>query len=132
MSSKLFGARSTLLRYSGVTLAFATTPDFEAFTKLSIGDWIGVRGEVMTTAADVYSLGVLLYQLLTDDVPYRPAAAPTGLTTATVNIQLLGEVTGLSITPHKVSQRRSALAYSGSKHLLHAFCQLPVAGPGNP
>lgn len=27
----------------------ATTPDFDAFTKLSIGDWIGVTGEVMKT-----------------------------------------------------------------------------------
>jgi lysyl-tRNA synthetase class 2 len=27
----------------------ATTPDFEAFTKLSIGDWIGVTGEVVKT-----------------------------------------------------------------------------------
>ena len=27
----------------------ASTPDFEAFTKLSLGDWIGVTGEVMTT-----------------------------------------------------------------------------------
>jgi lysyl-tRNA synthetase class 2 len=27
----------------------ATTPEFEAFTKLSIGDWIGVTGEVMVT-----------------------------------------------------------------------------------
>ena len=26
-----------------------STPDFEAFTKLSLGDWIGVTGEVMTT-----------------------------------------------------------------------------------
>lgn len=34
-----------------------------------------VRGEAMTTAADVYSLGVLLYQLLTDEVPYRPTTS---------------------------------------------------------
>ncbi len=27
----------------------ASTPDFEEFTKLSIGDWIGVTGEVMAT-----------------------------------------------------------------------------------
>ncbi|HEX7096539.1 MAG TPA: lysine--tRNA ligase [Acidimicrobiales bacterium] len=29
--------------------AAAATPDFDAFTKLSIGDWIGVTGEVMKT-----------------------------------------------------------------------------------
>src|SRR5207237_1162371 len=30
-----------------------------------------VRGESMTTASDVYSLGVVLYQLLTGQSPYR-------------------------------------------------------------
>jgi serine/threonine protein kinase len=35
-----------------------------------------IRGEPVTTASDVYSLGVLLYHLLTDESPYRCANGP--------------------------------------------------------
>ncbi|HYB32945.1 MAG TPA: protein kinase [Steroidobacteraceae bacterium] len=35
-----------------------------------------VRGEALTTASDVYSLGVLLYRLLSGQSPYRARASP--------------------------------------------------------
>ena len=45
-------AFGTLQDSSGRIQLFApsqSTPDFEAFTQLSLGDWISVRGIVMTT-----------------------------------------------------------------------------------
>jgi lysyl-tRNA synthetase, class II len=42
----------------------ASTPDFDAFADLSLGDWIGVRGIVMTTRRGELSVRVDEWQLL--------------------------------------------------------------------
>lgn len=46
-----------------VTFAAVMTPDYASPEQ--------VRGENITTASDVYSLGVILYELLTDQKPYK-------------------------------------------------------------
>ena len=54
-------AFGTLQDSSGRVQLFApaaTTPDFDAFTGLSLGDWLGVRGEVMTTRRGELSVRV--------------------------------------------------------------------------
>src|SRR5690606_794467 len=42
----------------------ASTPDFEQFTELNLGDWIGVAGEVMTTRRGELSVRVDSWGLL--------------------------------------------------------------------
>ena len=44
----------------------ATTPDYEAFGGLSLGDWIGVEGEVMTTRRGELSVRVDGWTLLAE------------------------------------------------------------------
>jgi lysyl-tRNA synthetase class 2 len=44
----------------------ATTPDFDAFTRLSIGDWVGVTGEVMKTKRGELSVRPSSWTLLAE------------------------------------------------------------------
>jgi lysyl-tRNA synthetase class 2 len=44
----------------------ASTPDFDAFTSLSLGDWLGVTGEVMTTRRGELSVRVDEWTLLAE------------------------------------------------------------------
>jgi lysyl-tRNA synthetase class 2 len=44
----------------------ATTPEFEAFTKLSLGDWVGVTGEVMKTKRGELSVKPSAWVLLAE------------------------------------------------------------------
>jgi non-specific serine/threonine protein kinase/serine/threonine-protein kinase len=72
-----FGIAKLLDRDTSGQVADATVPLDHMFTP----DYASpeqIRGETATTAADVYSLGVLLYELLTDRRPYQLAGMTAG------------------------------------------------------
>ncbi|MEA3019232.1 MAG: lysyl-tRNA synthetase, class [Actinomycetota bacterium] len=62
-------AFGTLQDWTGRIQLFAradSAPDFEAFTNLSLGDWIGVTGQVMTTKRGELSVSVDSWTLLAE------------------------------------------------------------------
>ncbi len=82
---------------AGSTIIGAMTPEYASPEQ--------IRGEPITTASDVYSLGVVLYQLLTGRSPYQgDTGTPHGLAKAICETDPMRPSTAISGTEQNQSQ----------------------------
>jgi eukaryotic-like serine/threonine-protein kinase len=99
------------------TVARLFTPDYAAPEQ--------IRGEPVTTATDVYALGVILYELLAGARPYRLSARDTPLEQAILQVEPPPPSAALDKTAGDVTQRRKQLRGDLDRIVLTALAKEP-------
>jgi serine/threonine protein kinase len=140
--AKLLDSETTMASQQTMTFAAAMTPEYASPEQ--------VRGELMTTASDIYSLGVLPYELLTGQRLYcikgrnpaeiaraiteqEPARPSTAVARSGTNSKLLkGDLDNIVLKAmRKQPQRRYASAEQFSEDITRHLSNVPVVARGD-